>query len=135
MDFVGFLNEYSTEFINFIILILGILAHFIKAVMVDKKSPTFADYWLQYKGASILSLMSAFVGGFYLWQQGIDNSLGYFGVGYICDSVINRAGKVAEAFTGDNAPVHKAERKIKIKHVKPKVLNPVPKETTPSDEG
>jgi len=70
--------------------LLGMLTNFLKTVKLQQKV-TLADYTKKYVWNSIASIVGATIGWAYLYEQDTQTLLAYFGVGYMSDSILNKA--------------------------------------------
>lgn len=92
---------------------LGTIAHFVNRVAstdpAEENRAEFAKtYWTANKRASVLSIVGAIVGFMYLYEQDTTSILAYVGMGYVSDSVFNRAAKVADALMSPGIAVRHA---------------------------
>ena len=74
---------------GFFIVILGVVAHYVRAVLQDGHG--WVEYWSTNQTRSIASLVGAGVGFFLVKEAEAGTFLMYFAVGFLCDSVLNKA--------------------------------------------
>ena len=93
---------------------LGTVAHFINKVSTEteirqeSKAEYAKAYWFGHKKSSILSVIGSIVGFIYLYEQNTTSVLAYVGIGYISDSIFNRAARLANALTSPEVAVEHA---------------------------
>lgn len=98
-------TEHVIKFLAdpFVMLLLGIAAHFLKAIIQAKKAGAYDGawtYWTRHRASSYLAIVCALAGFVGLYSAGRLDALTAFGVGFMANSVGDVLGSRATGRLG-----------------------------------